>query len=134
MKKIDNFKNSLGVLKGADYDQANENDIYRTGVIAQFNLTFELAVKALQQVMRDHGVQGSETGSPRELLQLGYKVGFVDDETVWLTMLKKRNTAVHEYDEDEIDEMLLLIRDSFTPALERLLKLLEDKADREYGE
>ncbi len=129
MKKIDNFKNSLGVLKGADFNLANENDIYRTGVIAQFNLTFELAVKALQQVMRDYGVQGSETGSPRELLQLGYKVGFVDDETVWLTMLKKRNTSVHEYDEDEVDEILLLIRDSFTLALERLLKLLEDKAD-----
>ena len=33
---------------------AEENDIYRTGIIGQFNLTFELAWKALQEIMRLH--------------------------------------------------------------------------------
>ncbi|MBR6230140.1 MAG: HI0074 family nucleotidyltransferase substrate-binding subunit [Eubacterium sp.] len=127
MKKIDNFKNSLEVLKSADYDMVTTDEIYRTGVIGQFNLTFELAWKALQQVMRDHGVEGAETGSPREILQLGYKVGFVDDETMWLTMLKKRNQAAHEYDEDELEEVILLIRDSFTGTFEKLLRVLEEK-------
>ena len=31
-------------------------------------------------------------------------------------MLKKRNTSVHIYNEQEVDEMILLIRDSFIPA------------------
>lgn len=88
MKKLDNFTNTLQVLKSADFAFANENDIYRTGVIGQFNLTFELAWKALQQVLREHGAGGAETGSPREILQLGYKLGFIDDAAVWLTMLK----------------------------------------------
>lgn len=127
MKKLDNFSNCLNVLKGADFELANENDIYRTGVIGQFNLTFELAWKALQAVLREHGAEGAETGSPREILQLGYKIGFVEDSAVWLTMLKKRNTSVHIYDEGEIDEMLLLIRDSFTPAFIVLEKLLREK-------
>lgn len=127
MKKLDNFSNCLNVLKGADFELANENDIYRTGVIGQFNLTFELAWKALQAVLREHGAEGAETGSPREILQLGYKLGFVEDSAVWLTMLKKRNTSVHIYDECEIDEMLLLIRDSFTPAFIVLEKLLREK-------
>jgi len=108
MKKPDNFSNSLNILISADFEFANENDIYRTGVIGQFNLTFELAWKALQAVLREHGAEGSDTGTPREILQLGYKLGFVKDSAVWLTMLKKRNTSVHIYDEDEIDEMLLL--------------------------
>ena len=127
MKKIDNFKNSLEVLKNADYDKVDTDEIYRTGVIGQFNLTFELAWKALQQVLRDHGVEGAETGSPREILQLGYKVGFLDDEMTWLTMLKKRNRAMHEYDEDELEETVLLIKDSFTSAFEKLLRVLEEK-------
>ena len=66
MKKLENFSNCLEVLKSADY-----NDIYRTGVIGQFNLTFELAWKALQEILKMHGADGAATGSPREILQLG---------------------------------------------------------------
>ena len=128
MKKLDNFSNCLDILKKADFEMANNDDIYRTGVIGQFNLTFELAWKALQAVLRLHGAEGAETSSPREILQLGYKLGFVDDAAVWLLMLKKRNTSVHIYDEDEADEMVLLIRDSFIPAFIRLCDTLKVKA------
>ena len=129
MKKLDNFSNCLNSLKGVDFEFATENDIYRTGVIGQFNLTFELAWKSLQAVLREHGAEGADTGSPREILQLGYKLGFVEDSAVWLTMLKKRNASVHIYDEDKIDELLLLIRDSFTPAFIVLEKQLREKLD-----
>lgn len=89
MKKLENFSNCLEVLKSADFEMADNNGIYRTGVIGQFNLTFELAWKALQEILKMHGADGAATGSPREILQLGYKLGFVDDAAVWLLMLKK---------------------------------------------
>lgn len=127
MKKLDNFSNCLNVLKNADFKLADNNEIYRTGVIGQFNLTFELAWKALQEILKLHGAEEASTGSPREMLQLGYTLGFVDDSAVWLLMLKKRNTSVHIYNEDEVDEMILLIRDSFIPAFVVLEKTLQDK-------
>lgn len=127
MKKMDNFLNCLDVLKQADFSLAAENEIYRTGIVGQFNLTFELAWKALQQVLRVHGVQEAETGSPREIFQLGYKVGFIEDSSVWLLMLKKRNLSVHLYNEAEIDELLILIRDKFIPAFWQLGKMLQQK-------
>ena len=127
MKKLDNFSNCLSILKNADFVLADSNDIYRTGVIGQFNLTFELAWKALQEVLRLHGVQGVETGSPREILQLGYQCGFVNDSAVWLLMLKKRNTSVRIYNETQVDEMILLIRDSFIPAFMKLEEILRVK-------
>lgn len=133
MKKLDNFTNCLKVLKGADFELANDNDIYRMGVIGQFNLTFELAWKAVQEVLRAHGVEQAATGSPREILQLGYRYGFVDDPNLWLLMLNKRNAAIHIYDEDEIDQLLLLIRDSFLPAFAVLEAGLEKKLE-EAGE
>lgn len=136
MKKLDNFSNCLNVLRNANFELVNQDDIYRTGVIGQFNLTFELAWKALQAVLRAHGVAGAETGSPREILQLGYKVGFLDDEAAWLTMLRKRNAATHIYDEDQIDDLLLLIRDSFIPAFMTLEKQLCEKlaeAESDWG-
>ena len=127
MKKLDNFSKCLTILRNADFKLADNNDIYRTGVIGQFNLTFELAWKALQEILRLHGAEGADTGSPREILQLGYKLGFVNDSAVWLLMLKKRNTSVHIYNEQEVDEMILLIRDSFIPAFVALEKTLREK-------
>lgn len=127
MKKLDNFANCLDILKQADFDLADSNDIYRMGVVGQFNLTFELAWKALQEVLRMHGVEGAETGSPREILQVGYKVGFVNDSSVWLLMLKKRNTSIHIYNEEEIDELIVFIRDSFIPAFTDLEETLQEK-------
>ncbi len=129
MKKYDNFVKCLDVLRSADFDLANENQIYRTGIIGQFNLTFELAWKALQAVLRAHGAEGAQTGSPREILHLGYKMGFVNDSSVWLAMLKKRNTSVHIYDEDEINELILLIRNSFIPAFTVLENTLKEKIE-----
>ena len=124
MKKLDNFANCLDILKQADFELADSNDIYRMGVVGQFNLTFELAWK---EVLRMHGVEGAETGSPREILQVGYKVGFVNDSSVWLLMLKKRNTSIHIYNEEEIDELIVFIRDSFIPAFTDLEETLQEK-------
>ena len=129
MKKLDNFSNCLRVLKNADFELADSNEIYRTGVIGQFNLTFELAWKALQAVLRLHGAEGADTGSPREILQLGYKFGFINDSSVWLLMLKKRNLSVHIYNEEDVEEMIVLIRDSFIAAFVDLEKVLEKKVE-----
>ena len=127
MKKLDNYSSCLDVLRRADFEIAEENEIYRTGIIWQFNLTLELAWKALQEILKLHGAAGAETGSPREILQLGYKLGFLNDSAVWLLMLKKRNVSVHIYNEDDIDEMILLVRDSFIPAFSALEKTLQEK-------
>lgn len=127
MDELEIFFKHLAILKGADFKRANENDIYRIGVIGQFNLTFELSWKALQAVLKQHGVEEAETGSPREILQLGYKVGFVNDQAAWLLMLKKRNVSVHIYNEDEIDELVILIRDSFIPEFTALEETLREK-------
>ncbi|MBO6133978.1 MAG: nucleotidyltransferase substrate binding protein [Lachnospiraceae bacterium] len=133
MKKVDSFSRCLDVLRGADFEMANEDEIYRTGIIGQFNLTFELAWKALQAVLRIHGAD-SQTGSPREILQMGYKAGFVDDSAAWLAMLKERNSSVHIYDEDRINELILLIRDTFILAFTILEKTLEKKMEEAGSE
>ena len=44
-------------------------------------------------------------------------------------MLKKRNLATHIYNEEEIEEMLLLIRESFLPAFESLKELFLRKQE-----
>lgn len=127
MKKIDNFSASLAILESADFDEAKESAIYRTGIAGQFNLTFELAWKALQAVLRAHDVRGAETGSPLAILKLAYRCGFISDSEAWILMHKKRNAAIHDYSEEDIDALILLIRDSFIPAFRDLLETLVRK-------
>ncbi len=129
MKKIDNFSASLDALKTADFEQAKESVIYRTGIVGQFSLTFELAWKALQAVLRMHNVSGAETGSPLSILKLAYKTGFISDSEMWILMHKKRNIAIHEYSEEDIDTLIILIRSSFIPAFEKLLNTLVREAE-----
>lgn len=127
MKKLDNFSGSLNTLKTADFKQASKDEIYRTGIVGQFNLTFELAWKSLQAILQLCGISGSQTGSPRDILRIAYKTGFISDSEVWLLMLKKRNLSAHIYNEEEIDELVLLIRDSFIPAFVKLEDMLKIK-------
>ena len=130
MRKYDNFSNSLNILKNVDFQQATENEVYRMGIIGQFNLTFELAWKSLQAVLQKHSVAGSEIGSPRDILKLAYKVGYLSNSDVWLLMMKKRNLSIHVYDsEEEIDELIVMIRDSFIPAFIVLENLLKKKIE-----
>ena len=56
-------------------------------------------------------------------------VGFINDAEVWLLMLKRRNTSVHIWNEDEVNEMIILIRDSFIPAFKILNETLLEKLD-----
>ncbi len=127
MRKYDNFISALNVLKKADIERAKTDEIYRTGILGQFNLTFELSCKALQAVMRSHSVSGADTGSPREILKLGYKVGFIRDEKAWLGMLKDRNSSVHIYRENEADEIALRVVEEYVPAFQRLGDTLREK-------
>ena len=56
-------------------------------------------------------------------------VGFINDAEVWLLMLKKYNTSVYSYNEDEVDEMIVLIHDSFIPAFTALKNILLKKLE-----
>ena len=128
MKKIANFSRCLDVLKGANVQKARQDEIYRMGLIGQFHLSFELGWKALQAVLLGHGVQEAATGSPREIFRLGYRVGFLREETVWLDMLRSRNLSVQIYNEAEANELAARVLSSYLPALEGLLAVLEEKA------
>ena len=127
MKKITNFRRALEVLNRADFARVHEDELYRMGVVAQFNLTFELAWKALQEMLKVHNVAGAEQGSPREILKLAHSVGFLEDAEIWLVMLKKRNAVIHIYDEDQVDELIVMILDSFIRVFYNLLSVLMKK-------
>ena len=132
VKKFDAFNKCLTVLLNAEKNISDE--IYRMGIIGQFNLTFELSWKALREVLLIHGVSKAGTGSPREIIKAGYEFHFLDDEETWLDMLKRRNQTIHIYNEEIAVELVNLIFEKYIKAFvnlrdelnKRTSKLLEE--------
>ena len=127
MKKFESFSSCLTVLAQADKNLAKQNEIYRMGIIGQFNLTFELAWKALKEILELHGVADAATGSPREIFKAAYKLGWLSDEKIWLDMLKKRNIAIHVYDEEKALTVMKVIFADYIIALQDLDKELSKR-------
>lgn len=127
MQKYENYVKCLEVLKKSDRHRAEADEIYRMGIIGQFNLTFELSWKALQEVLRLHGA--AKIGSPREIFKTAYSVGFLPDDKIWLDMLEKRNTAVHVYQEDEAEKIAALVFEAYIPAFVELAAIIKAKIE-----
>lgn len=127
MKEIENFSGCLKILKKADFTLADQDAIYRTGIIEQCDLTFELAWKVLQKVLNLRGVSDAKTKTPPEILQLGCNEGLIRDPKVWRAMLENRGLSVLLCSREKIDERILLIRDRFIPAFTDLEETLVGK-------
>ena len=118
VKKFENFDRCLSVLLAAKKNISDE--IYRMGIIGQFNLTFEFSWKALREVLLIHGVNKASTGSPREILKAGYEFHFISDEETWRDMLKRRNQSIHIYEEELAVELVNLIFEKYLAAFVNL--------------
>ena len=66
------------------------------GTIRRFEFTFELFWKVLQRLLADQGIPAN---SPKAVLQHGFRLGWLENEVIWLKMLDDRNLTSHPYRE-----------------------------------
>jgi nucleotidyltransferase substrate binding protein (TIGR01987 family) len=89
----------------------------RDASIQRFEFTFELAWKTITRLARREGI---ECASPRQALRAAFKLGWVEDDDLWLDMLEDRNLASHTYNE-ELAEQLYARLAGYGAALSQLL-------------
>jgi nucleotidyltransferase substrate binding protein (TIGR01987 family) len=97
-KTID-FINALDRLKEAvDRDWESNNDAFvRDALVQRFEITFDTAWKAVKSILSyDHNI---DIQSPLNAIQEAYRLGIIDDNTLWLDMKNDRNTTSHIYRE-----------------------------------
>jgi len=100
------------------------NEIEKAGLIQFFEVGFELAWK----VMKDYLIaEGYEVKSPRETIKEAFQYGLIEDGTLWLEALEKRNLSAHTYDESILEELENLIVHSYYPMMEKLKDALATK-------
>lgn len=90
------FYNALARLQEAVKEEPT--DIVIDGVLHRFEFTFELSWKTIKDYLEYLGVT-EKVGSPREIIQLGFKQGIINDGEAWIQMMLSRNALSHLYDE-----------------------------------
>jgi len=83
------------------------------GTIQRFEFAIELTWKSLKRVLADEGI---ETATPREAITEAFRARWIDDEALWLSMLRDRNATSHIYDEETARQIYARIGD-YAPVL-----------------
>lgn len=79
---------------------APKTEFTRDSAILRFELTFEVAWKLLQILVRE---QGYEANSPRQAFQHAFSIGWITDEVAWDEILRARNNAIRIYREADAE-------------------------------
>ena len=111
MKKFDNYRKNLDVLRRSDQQDLN-NEFIISGIIAKFSIQFEVGWKVLKGLLTYEGINAAKTGSPREIIEQAYQYYPCIEEDVWLDMLSQRNNMAHIYDGNAAKELASEITDA----------------------
>ncbi|MGH2522880.1 MAG: HI0074 family nucleotidyltransferase substrate-binding subunit [Anaerolineales bacterium] len=97
----------------------------RDASIQRFEFTVELAWKSIMRFAQREGI---ECVSPRQAFRAAFKLGWVDDDQVWLAMLDDRNLTSHTYNETTAEELYTRLP-SYRTGLSQLLERLKQLPD-----
>jgi len=117
----DNFKNALNGF--SDSLEEKKTEYVRDSAIKRFEITFELAWKAIKASLEKRGVICS---SPRECFKEAYKQGLINYEDVFLEALSERNYTAHIYSEQFAESIY-----SRLPKLAKAFVYLQEVLEKE---
>jgi nucleotidyltransferase substrate binding protein (TIGR01987 family) len=110
---LENAESALGALTSF-LSQPVSTDRDRAGVIQAFEFTFEAVWKLLKAVAEREGLAAE---SPRRAIVAAYKLGLIDDETLWIGMLTDRNLTSHTYHQQVAQRIFEAVRSVYAAAL-----------------
>ena len=126
MKKFEQMKRLYTTLSGY-IDPFDQSDVVISGTTADFDRLFELSWKTLKEYLYGSlGISEAKSGSPKTIIKIAYRENIMENEQLWLEMLRYRNDDTHHYNKS--DAMLYISRiDSYYLAeIGRLIALLGD--------
>lgn len=121
-ERKEEYFNALNRLKEAL--EREVDDVVIDGVLHRFEFTFELAWKTVKDYLEYLGMT-EKIGSPREIIQLGFKQGIISDGEAWVSMMLLRNALSHLYDEKTSREIYEKIKNNYVKLFGDLKEKLE---------
>lgn len=135
IQRLDNYDKALARLRTAariiqEHGCADDevDDLLKEGLVQRFEYTQELAWKVMKDYEEYQGytdVQGS-----RDAIRKALQMGLAED-AVWMDTIASRNLTSHCYDEDEFNEVLGRIIQSYLPVFEKFSARMNALKDSE---
>lgn len=111
--RSENFCSSLIDLKKA-VEQEHFSVLERAGLIQLFEVSFELAWKTLKDLL---AYEGYGIHTPRTAIKEAFKLGWLQNGSVWLDALESRNRFSHTYNAELAQESNTIIKEKYAPML-----------------
>ena len=113
---FDNYKNSHLYSDVPKYEE-----VFEGLLVQRFLFTFECCYKTLQNII---SYQGEIIYGHQEVLEKAYEYQLIDNEKIWLEMLKDRNIGIDLYDEPMAKAACKRIETYYPVLVEQHKKLL----------
>ena len=120
--KFQKFSNALLSLEAIYLKPTVEDRSNIDASIRRFVFSFELFWKFLKEYFFQMGL---EINYPRDIIKEAFSLGMINDETLWLQMLKDRHLTSHTYDQHLADTIFSNIQ-KYTPMIRAVLDFLEE--------
>ena len=134
MKKFEQLKRQYAALSGY-LDETDLSDKHVSAAASDFDRLFELAWKTLKtSLFEELGIYEAKTGSPRAILKLAAAEGLLQEDAVWLAMLKDRNDDSHMYCKADAVIYISRIAGRYLPEMELLIGHLKELIPEEPWE
>lgn len=129
ISRLQQFMSDYGRALGELEEAASWTDVdkpHRDSTILRFVLVYEVAWKTMMFALAEVGT-GVDT--PRDAFRQAYRQHWIDDDTLWLGMIRDRNLVTHTYREATAVAVYERIK-SYVPAFRNTCNLLmEEFAD-----
>ncbi|NTV09687.1 MAG: nucleotidyltransferase [Zoogloea sp.] len=114
------FEKALARLKEALAE--DETSFVRDSIIQRFEMTFEMAWKAMFRFLAGRGEKVA--AKAWDVLPLAFEAKLIDDAEQWDAMREYRNDSSHEYNEQKAIELAGFVRAHAVEAFDRLSREL----------
>jgi nucleotidyltransferase substrate binding protein (TIGR01987 family) len=98
------------------------DELQSAGLVQSFIFTFELAWKTLKDYLQD---QGLEIQFPREVIKQAFTAHLIEDGTLWIEMLDKRNELTHTYNQEQAKKAIQTIRNKYFPPIKQVYQVMK---------
>ena len=115
------YKKALTRLE--DVLKQEKNEFIRDSAIQRFEIAFELAWKSAKAFLEEK--HNTRCVSPQNCFRECFRLGLIDYDDTWLSMLHDRNMTVHTYNEEIAEEIYKKI-----PEYLKILNSLSDSLSK----
>lgn len=108
-----------------EFKQFRDLEVYQMALVQGFEVVQELAWKTMKDFLENEGY--TDAKNSKQTIRIAFQDGLLSNPDVWMTSIEIRNLTSHLYDPELLNKSIEFISRDFSPALDELVQLLENK-------